>query len=130
MAGMMSEVPEFCQTGRDHAQSVEMSARLAAPVPISLAKALSAASIGGYGERAHTEGVQAYGGCPPSRVAEVFETGRTGATPQSGLDWCEERSLGQLEIDRVSARKKPPDKKSGAWDDSVLLEWLSWMKQL
>ena len=41
MAGMMSEVPEFCQTGRDHAQSVEMSARLAAPDPLPVLAAMA-----------------------------------------------------------------------------------------
>ena len=90
---------------QDHARSVEMSARLAAPVPISLAEVLSAASMGGFGARAHTAGVQVCGGCPPVGVADT--------TPQSGLDWGEERGLGQLELDRVSARKKPPDKN---WD--------------
>ena len=40
---------------------MEISARLAAPLPISLAEALSAAGMSGYGERAHTAGVQTYG---------------------------------------------------------------------
>ena len=106
-----SRVPQ--DRAQDHAQSVETSAWLAAPVPISLAKALSAASMGGYGERAHTAGSQACGACPLSGVTDVFETGQTGTTPQNGIDWSEERCLGQLELDRVSGRKEPPDKNGG-----------------
>ena len=89
---------------QDHAQNVEMSARLAALVPISLAEALSAASMGGDGERAHGSG---------TGVAGVFETWRVDTTPQSGLDWGEERGPGQLEPGRVSAGEKPPDKNWG-----------------
>ena len=118
-----SRVPQ--DRAQDHAQSVETSAWLAAPVPISLAKALSAASMGGYGERAHTAGSQACGACPLSGATDVFKTGQTGTTPQNRLDWSEERCLGQLELDRVSGRKEPPDK-TGAWDD----ERLNWMKEL
>ena len=69
MAGLMSEAPEF---SKNHAQSVEMPARLAALVPISLAEALSAANMGGDGERARTAGVQTYGGCPPVWIAGVL----------------------------------------------------------
>ena len=82
MAGLMSEFPEFSKTG--------LSARLAAAVPISLAKALPAASIGA----------------------------KKGVLNSWSLIVCPQE------------RKHPT--KTGAWDDSVLLdcEWLSWMKQL
>ena len=44
--------------GQDCAQSVEVSARLAAPVPISIAKALSVASVGSGDQLAHKARVQ------------------------------------------------------------------------
>ena len=67
--------------------------------------------MGGHGERSDAAGIQACGSCSCG-VADVLKAGRAGTTPQSGLDRGEEKSLGQLELDRVSARKKPPDKDS------------------
>ena len=90
-----------------------MPAWLAAPLSISIEKALSAASTGGHGERTHTAGAQAFGDRRPFGVADVLEAGRTDTTPQNGLDWCEESSLGQPEFNRVPAKKKPPDKNRG-----------------
>ena len=104
----MSEVPEFSKTGRRTTPRAWRCLR-AAPVPISFEKALSAASMGGYGERAHTAGEKAYGGCPSFGVADVFETKQTETSPRSGLDSGEEKGFGQLELDRVSARNKPLD---------------------
>ena len=48
---------------QDHAQRVKMAVRLATPVPISIAKALSVAGVGGNGEPAHSAGSQAHGNC-------------------------------------------------------------------
>ena len=90
-------------------------------MPISIAKALSVASVGSDDKRGHKARVQDYGSCTSSAFADILETERTDTTPQSGpdrskergagrLDRGQERCFGQLELDRVSARKKPTDK--------------------
>ena len=60
-------------TAQNHAQSVEMLAWMAEPVPISIVQALPAASLGGHSERAHTAGAQADGNRLPSGTADVLE---------------------------------------------------------
>ena len=94
---------------QDCAQSVEVSARLAAPVPTSIAKALSVASVGSDDQLAHRARMQDYGNCTSSALADIFEPERSDTTPQRGPDRSKKRGTEQLELDRESARKKPPD---------------------
>ena len=94
MAGLMSEVTEFSKTGRRTTPTAWRSlrgwrrlcpsrSRRPCPLPVSAAMANEL-----------TAGVQTYGGCPRVEVAGVFETWRADTTPQSELDWGEERGLG------------------------------------
>ena len=64
---------------RDYAQGVEVSARLAAPVPISIAKALSVASVGSFGWSTCLWQLLFFCG-------DALDTERAGTTPQHGSD--------------------------------------------
>ena len=112
------------------AQSVEGSTWLATPVPISIAKALPVADVGGYGKSAYAAGSQAHGNRVTFGVSDVLETGKADERTQTRLDRGQGRCFGQLEFDRLSARKKPPDKDRNL-GRSVFLdcEWLGWMGQ-
>ena len=69
-----------------HEQSVEMSARLAAPVrpcPLPVWAAVANELI--------WQEFKLMAVSPPSGVADVFETGQASTTPQSGLIWSEEK---------------------------------------
>ena len=73
-----------------YAQGVEVSARLAAPVPISIAKALFVASVGSHRKRGREARIQAYVTCISSIITDVLETERTETTTQNGSDRSKE----------------------------------------
>ena len=105
LAALLSEVPEFWTTPRAwrclRGWRRLCPSRSRRPYPLSVWAAMA--------NELTRQGYKAYGSRSSPGIADVPETGRVRPVPQGGLDQGQEGGTGQLELDRVSARKRPPD---------------------
>ena len=98
-----------------------MAVQLATPVPISIAKALSVACVGGNGEPAHSAGSQAHGNCTAFGPSNAFEVGKVGGSSQIRFDQSQEEVLGSWSLVVCHQKKKPLGNLS-SWTDNALMD--------